>query len=394
MHRVTRFLTAGLAALATLGLALMLPSAAGASATTGSGRDSAREAAPSGIGLTANITRGIQIYDYTGQDVKYTRTLSDHPGGQCGDDILDGGGPPIGSVLHPGGAMDFEVIWHYQATTWCNLYFDVLDGSGKAIAQFAMNVGVDGNGGTYADPAQNPGGTTTAGYQMNIQMGASSLDRHTIKLLDPPGTVINIPKTQAQQQATVLNGLCAQSTDAKCDVDMTREELIEPNENDLKSLKVLNPIVPNKTQDDVDVKVSCENSIDVSDSIGGTIEAGTKLFGIIEAKISVKYNHEITAGEKFTKELTYMIRPGYEGWVVAGATVYRDWGDFTISLGNTTLHLTDVYFDSPVPDGKQVWEPVTQKLGGGPITEAPVASQSAAAVALGAPPVPDQCNQV
>jgi hypothetical protein len=136
MHRFTRIIAAGLAVLATLGLALMLPSAAGAATTSGSGRHSARTAAPSGVGLTANATQSIKVYNYTGQDVKYTNTLSS--GGHCGDDILDGGGPAIGSVLHPGGLLDFEVIWHFDATTWCNLYFDVLDSSGKVIAQVAV----------------------------------------------------------------------------------------------------------------------------------------------------------------------------------------------------------------------------------------------------------------
>jgi hypothetical protein len=315
----------------------------------------------------ADSTIGFHVYDWTQYPIQLNSVQTN--GGSSFD-----GTPAMGSVLQPGQYGDFEFVYRFLQDSTAQVWYKILGPDDL--------VGI----GMKIDGGYNPSSSCTG--------GPCDANGSTIKLLDKPGTVVNIPAGQGQQQAQLLNQFCAQDTDAKCDFDLTHEDLIEPNENDLKSLKILYPVVPNKTQDDVDVKVQCENSIDVSDSIGGSIEAGGKLFNIVELKVTVKYNHEITAGAKFSRELTYKVRPGYEGWVVAGASVYRDWGDFTISLANTTWHLQNVYFDSADLTGKQVWEPVTQKLNGGAVTEAPVISQSQAAVAAGAPPVPDECNQV
>jgi hypothetical protein len=35
--------------------------------------------------------------------------------------------------------------------------------------------------------------------------------------------------------------------------------------------------------------------------------------------------------------------------------VYRDWGNFTVDLGNTTWNIDNVYFDTPDTTGYGYW---------------------------------------
>jgi len=42
-------------------------------------------------------------------------------------------------------------------------------------------------------------------------------------------------------------------------------------------------------------------------------------------------------------------------------------GNFTLTVGNTTINLTGVYFDSPDPDGNGNWTLMSQSTHGGPI---------------------------
>ena len=53
----------------------------------------------------------------------------------------------------------------------------------------------------------------------------------------------------------------------------------------------------------------------------------------------------------------------------------RDTGNFTITKGNTTYHLNDVYFDSPDPSGAEGFEYHTH-----PLTQAQIDSLPKTAV--------------
>lgn len=131
-----------------------------------------------------NSTRGFQIVNTTANDVKYVSAGGSN--GPCNGDVLDGGGPQLGSVLHPGDDLDFEVVFHLDSTTWCNLYFDVLDKSGNKIAQFVVNVGVNGD---YTPYAQDTHGTTP-GWSLGILQGYDKLGHYitTVEMNAPSTT--------------------------------------------------------------------------------------------------------------------------------------------------------------------------------------------------------------
>ena len=54
------------------------------------------------------------------------------------------------------------------------------------------------------------------------------------------------------------------------------------------------------------------------------------------------------------------VPPGWEVWLTDSPPMFRDTGDFSITLGNTTWRLHDVYFDSPNPDGNGKLAPTQQ----------------------------------
>ena len=52
----------------------------------------------------------------------------------------------------------------------------------------------------------------------------------------------------------------------------------------------------------------------------------------------------------------------FKCWISAVQPMYRDTGDITLTLGNTTWHLPGVYFDSPDPTGDGAYEVDEQPL--------------------------------
>ena len=65
--------------------------------------------------------------------------------------------------------------------------------------------------------------------------------------------------------------------------------------------------------------------------------------------------------------MTAIVPPKTKVWLDDAPQMLRDTGNFTITLGNTTINVTDVYFDSPDPDGNGNWTLMSQSIDGGPI---------------------------
>jgi hypothetical protein len=305
------------------------------------------------------LTNGFNVWNLTGSPMTLTNVVGSKCEVACnGDGSVIDGAPAIGSVLQPGQVQHFEVTYYIGA-----------DG----VVQVIYNSGVR----FYFVSAPISGGyfpTNYAGHG-NLQLCPSTIrckfnssqKAAGATFLDPPGTVHTIPAGQGQAQAQVLKQLCDQTTAAVCDLKPSgKQEMVagQPTPD-------ADPW-DNNTQDDVERTFEVSDTASVSDSLGFSYSAEFEatVFGLkIKNTITASYKHEWSTSHTVKDSVTFTIRPGYTGWVTGAPNYYRDYVDFSITMGNTTWHLPGVYFDVPVTTaGSSVhWATWTQKIGGGPV---------------------------
>ena len=112
------------------------------------------------------------------------------------------------------------------------------------------------------------------------------------------------------------------------------------------------PVV-NCLDEEAEDTVTREDKVGQSNSIGvetGVDVEGDYIIGKVTVKVTAKYEHAWTSEHTFKQDLKLKVKPGEMAWVASSAPIYRDTGNFVITLGNTTWTLHDVYFDTPNPD--------------------------------------------
>jgi hypothetical protein len=65
------------------------------------------------------------------------------------------------------------------------------------------------------------------------------------------------------------------------------------------------------------------------------------------AAISVKYEHEWTTEHKFEQDVDVTCGPHRRCWINATQPRVRYTGNYTLTMGNTSWTVRDVYFDQP-----------------------------------------------
>jgi hypothetical protein len=294
----------------------------------------------------------------------YVYNLSSHPmelqtvkDGLDGPAVFEDGPdaplpPQVGDVLMPGGApqhieLDFNGSKHRSA----HLSF-------RRPNQNPVGVWISTWNGAIC---QNVGGTP----------GSCPIDGSRITLLDPPGTVHEVSKGNAQEQAEILNELCNKVNSAKCTFKPTNRT------KTLSQSHVVSGTMPlaNCTPDDTDQHIKSGDVVGTSNSIGlefGTDIENNWIIGKVTLSIKAKYEHEWTYKRTFDYEVSWTAKPGWLTWIAGTNPVVRDTGDFTLTLGgdpprtppNTTWNLRGVSFETPDPgrDGDGTFVPDAREL--------------------------------
>jgi Ca2+-binding RTX toxin-like protein len=283
-------------------------------------------------------TRGFQVYNLSSHPIKF-KDIELIQGGATFDST-----PAAGAVLQPGaGFHDFEQTYYFAARTSGTAIYQILGDSGQPIGQFNAQMDIGLGVDTYVYCATSVGTCTTNRF-------------NTLTLLDPPGTVINVPAAQGQAQAAVLNQLCQQDNSAACNFTVTNEASI-----DSPSHQVGNALINNTDEEqETDVKIS--DTVGSTDSVEISLKAGAKILDVVEVSITAKYSHEWTREHTFEQRVTVNCKAHTKCWIMGTAPMLRDTGDFRLTLGNTTWNLPGVYFDSPDPNGNGAYEVDSQPL--------------------------------
>jgi hypothetical protein len=283
----------------------------------------------------AKFTRGFNIWNLTGAPITLASVTGASPDGQ----------PPAGDVVQPGGYDHYEITWQFlsdQITTvqyrWCQGFY--CEANMKVI-------GLDGGVYTTCKLYLEQHGLCSAGGAANS----------TIAFLDPPGTVRDIPPSQGQSQKDALAWLCEQTTAATCKFTLTGEQ------QTFGAPALVGAVSPNDTSENTDVDDECEYTAGIADTWGGEVTVG--LEKIVTAEVTASYHHEVTNETTFKHRVSYTIKPTEVGWATIAWPVYRETGNFTITMGHTTWHLNGVHFDIPYTDSAHVptWTPHTAPKG-------------------------------
>jgi hypothetical protein len=288
-------------------------------------------------GPASAASRGFKIYNLSSHPL---RVVDAKPVGDKRLPMDFEGRPPDGEVLKPGTPPhDWELkYWGYAA----RIVYYIMNGTPRPDYYAAR---------LETTPFTNDSTCDIASY-----LGSCTAEGLTLTVTDPPGTKVDIPSGRGQEQAETLRDLCKKTNLAKCAFTPVRETKTQTQAH------VVGNAVANCGEDEVHTKISAEDKVGQTNSVEISSKSEFNVFEIVKESITLKYGHEWTSEYTFKQDVDIKVRPGQVGWISATAPVLRDTGDFTLTLGNTTWNLSDVYFDSPdpsraghyVPDGREL----------------------------------------
>ncbi len=289
----------------------------------------------------APTTRGFDVYNLTQYPLRFTGY------GQGAEDVESG--PVVGTLVQPGQAAHFEVIFTFFGDNYVDANFERPSeiGGTYTASMYVLSIFAS----TY-------GGCSTSGGAPSCSPRDVLAGARQVFFLDAPGTVVDIGAGGAQTNA--LNNLCYNGSPATCDFKATRQELT------YTAYRPVGASYTNPNPYEGTISVSTSEAVSQSDSVQISTKAGFKLFDIINAEIQTTYGHTWTRQVTFTYKADAKVPPYTKAYFTAADPVYRVYGDFTLTVGNSTWILRDTYFDTPdtnrIPDLKPVYEPLPPPL--------------------------------
>jgi hypothetical protein len=276
---------------------------------------------------SAQLTQGFNVSNLSSHPIKLSRVVGGRGEFQ--------GRPPDGAVLNPGaGVHHYEQIYHFTKEEEMTVEYDFLGDDGQPFYCCFYPT-------TYIDGGNTPGSWCTTNLGVCTPGVPLHLNVRDINVFDNPGTVYNLPASRAQAQAQALRNFCDQTNTATCKFTAASEAQV-----DSPTHQVGNALI-NNTDETQETRVTVEDKVGSSDSVEVGLTVGGEIAKLLEVEISAKYDHEWTQEHTFSQEVRVDCPAHHKCWINAVAPMYRDTGNFIVTLGNTTWNLTGVYFDSP-----------------------------------------------
>ena len=285
-------------------------------------------------------TEGFTVYNLTGKPITFV-------GYWKGDTRPENGGPGIGTVIPPGGSMRFEALFKWFGST--NTY-----------PQFKDEGGVTYDVSLYVGAVRQTRSSCSVGGSRQKQCKIGSEipgDEKLIYMLDAPGTTATI--VDAQEQAQFLDALCREKSLGTCTFKTTRQVAAETSPHYVGG-RVTNPV---NAPAPVTTTVIVTDAVTNTDSVTVTSKVSIAFLDkLVNAELTQAYGHTWTQTHTFSQSIGVSVPPGYRSGVEATQPLSRAYGDFTITFGNTTLTLKDVYFDTPNPAGVSDYHVIYEQL--------------------------------
>jgi hypothetical protein len=295
-----------------------------AGATNAAAAPAQQSAAKAVAGAAMHLTQGFDIRNVS----SHTITLVNIESAGSGD-----GTPPLGSVLRPGDSIHYEKVFWFGNTPQTKPTFNSDDGRGDGYV-FQVELRID----PYLNvPSIN---MPYSGGKIGDALEVQGLGSNGISFVDKAGSrPINVPAADKQRQADLLNRLCGEGQ-AACTFRPTASETgpakVERKASEVNRLDAAYPLT-----------VAESFTFNATTSVEASASMSAKLFGLVNTTLSAKYGQSWSQGQTSTISRTVQVKPGYRLFVEVHQQTTRQFGDFTVHMGNTTWNLTGVYFDIP-----------------------------------------------
>ena len=281
------------------------------------------QVAPKPAAAMAHLTQGFEIRNLSSHDIVLQGIVS--PGN--GD-----GKPDIGTVLRPGDAVGYQTVFWFGNTSHTALQFS--ENTGHSQTLFEVELWVD----PFLNiPSVMTHGATGAG---DILFSGTGNGSKNLTFLDQPGAAaIQVSPQDKQKQADLLNRLCV-GGQAACTFAPT------------KSVAGPDSIQRRLTDKNIGTTTLTINfkeafTFGTTTSVEVTGSAKTSLLGMVEVTLAGKYGQGWS--QTRTDEITrsFPVPSGRLGIIEVIQPTIRQYGTFSVTMGNSKWELTDVYFDIP-----------------------------------------------
>ena len=263
-------------------------------------------------------------------------------------------GPALGTVLNPAGMPGSSATW-------------VLQEVGEQ-QQLLVHLSPSAGDGWWVGFSTKP--SNASGHDLaRCDVGNCTTDGYiTAYLMDPPGTLVTVESSDAQQQSDYLFSLCDGSF-SNCRYDYLSSDY---------KIAYTQPTIPNGftvvpnntplttwTQLSSNTTTSYTSSVTDSSTVSGTFSYGQKdvFASTVGASYTQSTGNSIQTSNTFTSTNNYYT-PAYNYlFLYAETPNLLQWGDWTLSYAATTYHLKNVWFMSPNSNGAAFVEPYTCRQG-------------------------------
>jgi hypothetical protein len=270
-------------------------------------------------------SRGWKVYNLSGNNLKFYD--------ENGIGNVESG-PVSGGVRTPGlGYDDFEITYYFATNTIEIARYQIFDTFNTYAGVLSVTMTIDGVGQTGTD-------CEVSG------IGVCDWNGSTITYMDPPGTAYDIPAGQGQAQAATLRQLCRDDSQAGCSFTPTRRVPVDSPTHGVGNA-LINPY-----DQEQETTVTISDTVGATDSLEIGVEAGAKLFDVVDFSVSAKYGHQWTSEHTFMQDISVTCPGHTKCWLTGDDPMWRDTGDYILTLGDTTWYLRNIYIDSPNPSGQ------------------------------------------
>jgi hypothetical protein len=231
--------------------------------------------------------------------------------------------PQVGYVLNPGGKLHVEIE-------------NPLTGADRTAS-----IGFSNRFTVLLRPGLQRETVCIKGNNDPHQCEVEGRRHESITFAEPPGTKVTIDSNELVNQRTALKNLCDQAHECK---------FFPEKEVETSTPRRLfgQPVTACGTA--IETTLHGRENLVQTDSFGAnlSVEAGVK--GVFAVGIELTYHHDRTTEKEVGQDIAVPIPTYTTAWVAGTAPVIRDFGKFTLQLGQTEWIIKNVYFDSPDPN--------------------------------------------
>jgi hypothetical protein len=231
--------------------------------------------------------------------------------------------PQVGYVLNPGGKLHVEIE-------------NPLTGADRTAS-----IGFSNRFTVLLRPGLQRETVCIKGNNDPHQCEVEGRRHESITFAEPPGTKVTIDSNELVNQRTALKNLCNQAHECR---------FFPEKEVETSTPRRLfgQPVTACGTA--IKTTLHGRENLVQTDSFGAnlSVEAGVK--GVFAVGIELTYHHDRTTEKEVGQDIEVPIPTYTTAWVAGTAPVIRDFGKFTLQLGQTEWIIKNVYFDSPDPN--------------------------------------------